>query len=173
VTKFGAFVTGTGFKGLVHISRSVTSGWKKPKKRSRPGRNQAVVINVDPKKHKIGLCASRCGPVPGPARAQETQPAYEDDTRLRKDAEGRPGAKSPKSEQRPESESRMRKHPILLGLVVFGVLLGLFLVSLYALSYLSDRSSLGRGKDRIIEVRGHPRPQPVVEKLVKLRKNEK
>lgn len=70
----------------------------------------------------------------------------------------------------------MRKHPILLGLVVFGVLLGLFLVSLYALSYLSNReeSLWGGEKIAIIEVRGVILdPQPVVEKLVKLRKNEK
>jgi len=70
----------------------------------------------------------------------------------------------------------MRKHPLLLGLVVFGVLLGLFLVSLYALSYLSDReeSLWGGEKIAIIEVRGVILdPQPVVEKLVKLRKNEK
>jgi protease-4 len=70
----------------------------------------------------------------------------------------------------------MRKHPILLGLVVFGVLLGLFLVSLYALSYLSngEESLWGGEKIAIIEVRGVILdPQPVVEKLVKLRKNEK
>ena len=70
----------------------------------------------------------------------------------------------------------MKKHPILLGLVVFGVLLGLFLVSLYALAYLSDReeSLWGGEKIAIIEVRGVILdPQPVVEKLVKLRKNEK
>ena len=69
----------------------------------------------------------------------------------------------------------MRKHPILLGLLVFGVLLGLFLVSLYALSYLSDReaSLWGGEKIAVIEVRGVILdPQPVVEKLVKLRKNE-
>jgi protease-4 len=70
----------------------------------------------------------------------------------------------------------MRKYPILLGLVVFGVLLGLFLVSLYALSYLSNReeSLWGGEKIAIIEVRGIILdPQPIVEKLVKLRKNEK
>jgi protease-4 len=70
----------------------------------------------------------------------------------------------------------MRKYPILLGLVVFGVLLGLFLVSLYALSYLSNReeSLWGGEKIAIIEVRGVILdPQPIVEKLVKLRKNEK
>lgn len=70
----------------------------------------------------------------------------------------------------------MKKHPILLGLVVFGVLLGLFLVSLYALAYLSDRekSLWGGEKIAIIEIQGVILdPQPVVEKLVKLRKNEK
>ncbi len=69
----------------------------------------------------------------------------------------------------------MRKHPILLGLLVFGVLLGLFLVSLYALSYLSERegSLWGGEKIAVIEVRGIILdPQPIVEKLVKLRKNE-
>jgi protease-4 len=70
----------------------------------------------------------------------------------------------------------MKKHPLLLGLVVFGVLLGLFLVSLYALAYLSDReeSLWGGEKIAIIEVQGVILdPQPIVEKLVKLRKNEK
>jgi protease-4 len=70
----------------------------------------------------------------------------------------------------------MRKYPILLGLFVFGVLLGLFLVSLYALAYLSNReeSLWGGEKIAIIEVRGVILdPQPIVEKLVKLRKNEK
>ena len=57
-----------------------------------------------------------------------------------------------------------------------GVLLGLFLVSLWVLSYLSNReeSFWGGEKIAIIEVRGViVDPQPVVEKLVKLRKNEK
>jgi len=70
----------------------------------------------------------------------------------------------------------MKKHPILLGLTVFGVLLGLFLVSIWVLSYFSNReeSFWGGEKIAIIEVRGVILdPQPVVEKLVKLRKNEK
>ena len=70
----------------------------------------------------------------------------------------------------------MKKHPILLGLVVFGVLLGLFIFSLYALSYLANReeSLWGGEKVAVIELRGVILdPQPVVEKLVKLRKNEK
>lgn len=63
-----------------------------------------------------------------------------------------------------------------MGLTVLGVLLGLFLVSLWVLSYLSNReeSFWGGEKIAIIEVRGViVDPQPVVEKLVKLRKNEK
>ncbi|MBP1724646.1 MAG: multidrug transporter [Deltaproteobacteria bacterium] len=70
----------------------------------------------------------------------------------------------------------MKKHPILLGLTVFGVLLGLFLVSIWVLSYFSNReeSFWGGEKIAIIEVRGVILDaQPVVEKLVKLRKNEK
>jgi protease-4 len=70
----------------------------------------------------------------------------------------------------------MKKHPILLGLTVLGVLLGLFLVSIWVLSYFSDReeSLWGGEKIAVIEVRGVILdPQPVVEKLVKLRKNEK
>ena len=68
----------------------------------------------------------------------------------------------------------MKKHPILLGLVVFGVLVGLFLISLYALSYLTNReeSLWGGEKVAVLELRGIILdPQPVVEKLVKLRKN--
>jgi len=70
----------------------------------------------------------------------------------------------------------MKKNPVLLGLMVFGVLLSLFLVSIWALSYFSNREeSLWSGeKVAIIEIRGVIiDPQPVVEKLVKLRKNEK
>lgn len=70
----------------------------------------------------------------------------------------------------------MKKHPVLLGLMVFGVLLSLFLISIWALSYFSDReeSLWGGDKVAIVEIRGVIiDPQPVVEKLVKLRKNEK
>jgi protease-4 len=69
----------------------------------------------------------------------------------------------------------MKKHPILLGLTVLGVLLGLFLVSIWVLSYFSNReeSLWGGEKIAVIEVRGVILDsQPVVEKLVKLRKNE-
>jgi protease-4 len=70
----------------------------------------------------------------------------------------------------------MKKHPLLLGLGVFGVLLALFLVSLWALSQFSDPEGgfWGGEKVAIIEIRGVLLdPQPVVEKLIKLRKNEK
>jgi len=70
----------------------------------------------------------------------------------------------------------MKKNPVLLGLMVFGVLLSLFLISIWALSYFSNReeSLWGGEKIAIIEIRGVIiDPQPVVEKLVKLRKNEK
>jgi protease IV len=70
----------------------------------------------------------------------------------------------------------MKKNPVLLGLMVFGVLLSLFLVSIWALSYFSNReeSLWGGEKVAVIEIRGVIiDPQPVVEKLVKLRKNEK
>lgn len=70
----------------------------------------------------------------------------------------------------------MKKNPVLLGLMVFGVLISLFLVSIWALSYFSNReeSLWGGEKVAIIEIRGVIiDPQPVVEKLVKLRKNEK
>ena len=70
----------------------------------------------------------------------------------------------------------MKKNPVLLGLMVFGVLLSLFLISIWALSYFSNReeSLWGGEKIAIIEIRGVIiDPQSVVEKLVKLRKNEK
>jgi len=70
----------------------------------------------------------------------------------------------------------MKKHPLLLGLLVFGVLFSLFLVSIFALSYFSGRedSLWADEKIAIIEVRGVIiDPQPTVEKLIKFRKNEK
>jgi protease-4 len=70
----------------------------------------------------------------------------------------------------------MKKHPLLVGLLVFGVLLSLFLISIFALSYFSGRedSLWADEKIAIIEVRGVIiDPQPTVEKLIKFRKNEK
>ncbi|MGB9700623.1 MAG: signal peptide peptidase SppA [Thermodesulfobacteriota bacterium] len=70
----------------------------------------------------------------------------------------------------------MRKHPILLGMVIFLILLGIFMASILALSYFSTReeSLFGREKIAIIEIRGVILDsQPVIEKLIKFRKNEK
>jgi protease-4 len=69
----------------------------------------------------------------------------------------------------------MKKRPLLLGFLVFGVLLSLFFISILAFSYFSGREeSLWRDeKIAIIEVKGVIiDPQPTVEKLIKFRKNE-
>lgn len=70
----------------------------------------------------------------------------------------------------------MRKHPLLLGMIVFLTLLGLFVASILVLSYLSSReeSLFGKEKIAIIEIKGVIlEPQPIIEKLIKFRKNEK
>jgi len=70
----------------------------------------------------------------------------------------------------------MKKHPVLLGMMVFGVLLSLFIVSLWVLSLLAIReeSLWGDEKVAIIEIRGVILDsQPVLEKLTKFRKSEK
>jgi protease-4 len=70
----------------------------------------------------------------------------------------------------------MKKHPLLLGIMVFGVLLSLFVISIWVLSYFSSReeSLWGNEKIAIIEIKGVILdPQPIVEKLIKFRKNEK
>jgi len=69
----------------------------------------------------------------------------------------------------------MRKHPILLGLMVFSILFGLFVISIWALSYITSRDESWWGNEKIgvIEVKGVILdPQPVIEKLIKFRKNE-
>lgn len=57
VTKFGAFVEiEPGIEGLVHISELSHQRVEKASEVAKVGEDvQAVVINVDPKKHKIGL----------------------------------------------------------------------------------------------------------------------
>ncbi len=57
VTKFGAFVEiEPGIEGLVHISELSQQRVEKASEVAKPGDEiQAVVINVDPKKHKVGL----------------------------------------------------------------------------------------------------------------------
>jgi protease-4 len=70
----------------------------------------------------------------------------------------------------------MRKHPVLLGIMVFTVLLSLFVVSILALSYVASWEDNWWGKEKIavVEIRGVILdPQPVIEKLIKFRKNEK
>jgi protease-4 len=69
----------------------------------------------------------------------------------------------------------MRKHPVLLGIMVFTVLLSLFVVSILALSYVASWEDNWWGKEKIavVEIRGVILdPQPVIEKLIKFRKNE-
>jgi protease IV len=69
----------------------------------------------------------------------------------------------------------MKKHPVLLGFMVFGVLLSLFVVSVWALFYFTgrDESLWGREKVAIIEIKGVILdPQPAIEKLIRFRKNE-
>jgi len=70
----------------------------------------------------------------------------------------------------------MRKHPLLVGILVFGVLLTLFFISIWALSYFSSReeSLWGNEKIAVIEIKGVILdPQPIIEKLIKFRKNDK
>lgn len=60
--------------------------------------------------------------------------------------------------------------------MVLGVLLGLFLISLLALSYFFNREDTlwGGEKIAVIEIKGVIiDPQPIVEKLIRFRKNEK
>jgi len=69
----------------------------------------------------------------------------------------------------------MKKRPVLLGMMVFGVLLALFFLSVLALTYFSDReeSLWGGEKVAVVEIRGVIiDPQPIVEKLIKFRKND-
>jgi protease-4 len=70
----------------------------------------------------------------------------------------------------------MRKHPLLLGMLVFGVLLSLFFISIWVLSYFFGREERlwGNEKIAVIEIKGVILdPEPVVEKLIKFRKDEK
>ena len=69
----------------------------------------------------------------------------------------------------------MRKHPVLLGLMVFSILFSLFVISIWALSYVASRDDNWWGSEKIavVEIKGVILdPQPVVEKLIKFRKNE-
>jgi small subunit ribosomal protein S1 len=82
VTKFGAFVElEPGIEGLVHISEISHQRVEKAEDALKAGSEiQAVVINVDPRRHKIGLSIKDVERVQTQQARKETQAAYEDDT---------------------------------------------------------------------------------------------
>jgi small subunit ribosomal protein S1 len=82
VTKFGAFVElEPGIEGLVHISEISHQRVEKAEEAVKTGDEiQAAVINVDPKKHKIGLSIKDVDRYQAHQARKEAQPAYEDDT---------------------------------------------------------------------------------------------
>ena len=70
----------------------------------------------------------------------------------------------------------MRKHPVLLGMMVLAVLLSLFVISIWAISYIASREESWWGNEKIavVDIKGIIiDSQPVVEKLIQFRKNEK
>ena len=82
VTKFGAFVElEPGIEGLVHISEISHQRVEKAEEAVKTGDEiQAAVINVDPKKHKIGLSIKDVDRYQTNQARKEAQPVYEDDT---------------------------------------------------------------------------------------------
>jgi small subunit ribosomal protein S1 len=82
LTKFGAFVEiEPGIEGLVHISELSNQKVEKATEVAKVGDEiQAVVINVDPKKHKIGLSIKEVDRYQSQASRKETSPPYYDDT---------------------------------------------------------------------------------------------
>ena len=82
VTKFGAFVElEPGIEGLVHISEISHQRVEKAEEAIKTGDEiQAAVINVDPKKHKIGLSIKDVDRYQSNQARKEAQPVYEDDT---------------------------------------------------------------------------------------------
>ena len=81
VTKFGAFVEiEPGIEGLVHISELSNQRVEKASEVTKAGDEiEAVVINVDPKKHKIGLSIKDIDRYKAHPR-KEVSPTYDDDT---------------------------------------------------------------------------------------------
>ena len=81
VTKFGAFVEiEPGIEGLVHISELSNQRVEKASEVTKAGDEiEAVVINVDPKKHKIGLSIKEVDRYKAHPR-KEVSPTYDDDT---------------------------------------------------------------------------------------------
>ena len=82
VTKFGAFVElEPGIEGLVHISEISHQRVEKAEDALKAGSEiQAVVINVDPRRHKIGLSIKDVERYQTQQARKETAAAYEDDT---------------------------------------------------------------------------------------------
>jgi small subunit ribosomal protein S1 len=83
ITKFGAFVElEAGIEGLVHISELSHKRVEKTSEVVNAGDEiQAVIINVDPKKHKIGLSLKDLSRYQGaPSSKKEAPPTFEDDT---------------------------------------------------------------------------------------------
>jgi small subunit ribosomal protein S1 len=82
VTKFGAFIElEPGIEGLVHISEISRRRVEKAEEAVKSGDEiQVVVINVEPKKHKIGLSIKEVERYQAQQGRKEASPAYEDDT---------------------------------------------------------------------------------------------
>jgi small subunit ribosomal protein S1 len=82
VTKFGAFVEiEAGIEGLVHISELSHERVEKATEVIKVGDEiQAVVINVDPKRHKIGLSIKDIDRYQAHPPRKEPSTAYYDDT---------------------------------------------------------------------------------------------
>ena len=83
VTKFGAFIElEPGIEGLVHISELSNQRVEKADEVVKNGDEiQAVVINVEPKKHKIGLSIKDIDRYQAhPGRKEAPAASYEDDT---------------------------------------------------------------------------------------------
>ncbi|MEW5910528.1 MAG: 30S ribosomal protein S1 [Thermodesulfobacteriota bacterium] len=82
VTKFGAFVEiEPGIEGLVHISELSHQRVEKASEVAKVGDEiQTVVINVDPKKHKIGLSIKDIDRYQSSSSRKEAATAYDDDT---------------------------------------------------------------------------------------------
>ncbi|MDI6754887.1 MAG: 30S ribosomal protein S1 [Thermodesulfobacteriota bacterium] len=82
VTKFGAFVEiEPGIEGLVHISELSNQRVEKATEVAKVGEEiQAVVINVDPKKHKLGLSIKDIARYQSHPSRKEPSRVYDDDT---------------------------------------------------------------------------------------------
>jgi small subunit ribosomal protein S1 len=82
VTKFGAFVEiEAGIEGLVHISELSHERVEKATEVAKVGDEiQAVVINVDPKRHKIGLSIKDIERYQEQSPRKEPSAPYYDDT---------------------------------------------------------------------------------------------